>query len=207
MSDVEDTETLLALLASLLDHPVHDQSMLLDALVRSEGDVERAARFLNASKSSSKTEECKTSNKIATPQSAKKRKRNTGLEGWLVQGEAKRANTDVSPNGKRTTSPIEGSLDKSHVAAPLEISHRVGESSKTCSSSAASSPTKVKPVSRSEFMSIFQQPEPASKSGPPKLPPLTLATPDMVANHTPCTMHLSVLPPELACRYVRLRST
>jgi hypothetical protein len=202
MSDVEDTETLLALLASLLDHPLHDQSMLLDALVRSEGDVERAARFLNASKSGSKTEGYKTSNKIATPQSAKKRKRNTGLEGWLVQGEVKRANTNVSPNGERITLPIEGSLDKSHVAAPL--AHRIGESSKTRSSSAASSPTKVKPVSRSEFMSIFQQPEPASKLGPPKLPPLTLATPDMVANHTPCTMHLSVLPPELACRYVRL---
>ncbi|KAI0692404.1 hypothetical protein BC835DRAFT_1277780 [Cytidiella melzeri] len=35
---------------------------------------------------------------------------------------------------------------------------------------------------------------------PPKFPPLTLATPDLVAKHTPCTMHLSVLPPELACR-------
>ena len=29
--------------------------------------------------------------------------------------------------------------------------------------------------------------------------PLTLATPALVALHTPCTLHYSVLPPELAC--------
>ncbi len=32
------------------------------------------------------------------------------------------------------------------------------------------------------------------------LPPLTLATPSMVATHTPCTLHLSILPPDLARR-------
>jgi len=32
------------------------------------------------------------------------------------------------------------------------------------------------------------------------LPPLLLSTPDSVAQNTPCTFHLSVLPPELACK-------
>ncbi|OSD08701.1 hypothetical protein PYCCODRAFT_1357282 [Trametes coccinea BRFM310] len=39
-----------------------------------------------------------------------------------------------------------------------------------------------------------------SKAKVPTLPPLTLTTPESVAEHTPCTMHHSVLPPELACR-------
>ncbi|KAH6918727.1 hypothetical protein BKA70DRAFT_1089537 [Coprinopsis sp. MPI-PUGE-AT-0042] len=45
------------------------------------------------------------------------------------------------------------------------------------------------------------QPPPSSpkKSIAAKLPPLTLATPALVAQHTPCTLHHSVLPPELAC--------
>jgi hypothetical protein len=29
---------------------------------------------------------------------------------------------------------------------------------------------------------------------------LTLTNPSMVAQHTPCTMHLSILPPKLACK-------
>ena len=33
----------------------------------------------------------------------------------------------------------------------------------------------------------------------PRLPPLTLTNPSMVAQHTPCTLHYSVLPPDLAC--------
>ncbi|OCH95052.1 hypothetical protein OBBRIDRAFT_721704 [Obba rivulosa] len=45
-------------------------------------------------------------------------------------------------------------------------------------------------------------PEGLSKQNqtPPRAPPLTLATPSLVAQHTPCTLHYSVLPPELACR-------
>ncbi|KAF9821332.1 hypothetical protein IEO21_00578 [Rhodonia placenta] len=35
---------------------------------------------------------------------------------------------------------------------------------------------------------------------PPRFPPLTLATPALVAQHTPCTLHPSILPPALACR-------
>ncbi|KAI0810934.1 hypothetical protein BC629DRAFT_1259795, partial [Irpex lacteus] len=39
---------------------------------------------------------------------------------------------------------------------------------------------------------------------PPKYPPLTLATPELIAKHVPCSMHLSVLPPELALYYAMI---
>ncbi|KAH7107480.1 hypothetical protein BKA62DRAFT_610313 [Auriculariales sp. MPI-PUGE-AT-0066] len=34
----------------------------------------------------------------------------------------------------------------------------------------------------------------------PRLQPVTLSTPALVQRHTPCTMHLNILPPELACQ-------
>lgn len=50
----------------------------------------------------------------------------------------------------------------------------------------------------------FIAPHDTSLSDPiptlPRLPPLTLSNPDLVKKHTPCTMHLRVLPPDLACR-------
>ncbi|EKM55474.1 uncharacterized protein PHACADRAFT_184269 [Phanerochaete carnosa HHB-10118-sp] len=70
-------------------------------------------------------------------------------------------------------------------------------------SSPSNSPSKKpKTVTNDEFMALLRLPNSSDSkpSGPPKFPPLTLTTPDMVAKHTPCTMHLSVLPPELACR-------
>ncbi|KAJ7349213.1 hypothetical protein DFH08DRAFT_998809 [Mycena albidolilacea] len=48
-------------------------------------------------------------------------------------------------------------------------------------------------------MTVLKQP-PKTEQGVPKLPPLMLSTPAMVAEHTPCTLHPSILPPELACR-------
>ncbi|KAF8436942.1 hypothetical protein L210DRAFT_873116 [Boletus edulis BED1] len=48
-------------------------------------------------------------------------------------------------------------------------------------------------------MSVLRPPPPSSKPSVPRLPPLTLSNPSMVAQHTPCTLHLSALPPELAC--------
>ena len=55
-----------------------------------------------------------------------------------------------------------------------------------------------KPDASVDFMSVLRQPSP--RISPPKLLPLTLSTPVLVAKHTPCTQHLSVLPSELACR-------
>ncbi|KAJ7273205.1 hypothetical protein C8J57DRAFT_1063856 [Mycena rebaudengoi] len=48
-------------------------------------------------------------------------------------------------------------------------------------------------------MTVLRQP-PSPQRILAKLPPLTLSTPALVAEHTPCTLHPSILPPELACR-------
>ncbi|KDR81468.1 hypothetical protein GALMADRAFT_60387 [Galerina marginata CBS 339.88] len=48
-------------------------------------------------------------------------------------------------------------------------------------------------------MAVLRQP-PSPPKGPPRLPPMILSNPQMVAERTPCTLHLSILPPELACR-------
>jgi len=51
------------------------------------------------------------------------------------------------------------------------------------------------------LMTVLRQPAPPSpKKSLAQKPPITLATPAFVAKHTPCTLHYSVLTPELACR-------
>ncbi|CAK5264704.1 unnamed protein product [Mycena citricolor] len=50
-----------------------------------------------------------------------------------------------------------------------------------------------------DLMSVLRQP-PKIEKPILKLPPLTLSTPKMVAEHTPCTLHPSILPPELATK-------
>ncbi|KAF9458663.1 hypothetical protein BDZ94DRAFT_1284765 [Collybia nuda] len=49
-------------------------------------------------------------------------------------------------------------------------------------------------------MSVLKRPPNSRDKIMPRLPPLILSNPIMVAKNTPCTLHLSVLPPELACR-------
>ncbi|KAJ3804394.1 hypothetical protein F5876DRAFT_53470 [Lentinula aff. lateritia] len=48
-------------------------------------------------------------------------------------------------------------------------------------------------------MAVLKQPPPSKKTAPRK-PTLILTSPQMVAEHTPCTMHLSVLPLQLASK-------
>ncbi len=66
--------------------------------------------------------------------------------------------------------------------------------------------TKRKPVSSSasakppvDLMSVLRQPSSPQK-GPIQLPPMVLSSPELIAKHTPCTLHLSVLPADLACQ-------
>lgn len=65
--------------------------------------------------------------------------------------------------------------------------------------------TKKKPVSSAfakppvDLMSVLRQP-PSPQKGPIQLPPIALSSPELVAKHTPCTLHHSVLPADLACR-------
>lgn len=67
-------------------------------------------------------------------------------------------------------------------------------------------PSRTKPLSEratgSNIRNAFEflrAPTEADKPSKARLAPLTLATPALVAQHTPCTLHYSVLPPELAC--------
>ncbi|KAJ7090276.1 hypothetical protein B0H15DRAFT_837911 [Mycena belliarum] len=53
-------------------------------------------------------------------------------------------------------------------------------------------------LSATNLLDVLRQPK--IDKTLPKLPPLMLPTPALVAEHTPCTLHPSVLPPELACR-------
>jgi hypothetical protein len=160
----DDTETLLALLSSLLTGRAPDAVVLLDALVQYNGDVAAAAQFLNSKENNPDKKQ------------GGKRKRVVDLDNWLKPSASKiskmidlQLNTDqtsssTSPMAKGAAAPQSGSPEK----PPLDL------------------------------MSILRQPLSNQKSIP-RLPPLMLAKPALVAEHTPCTLHLSVLPPDLAC--------
>ncbi|KAG7098764.1 hypothetical protein E1B28_000673 [Marasmius oreades] len=106
------------------------------------------------------------------------RKRRRGLQEWLEQG----------TSNKTSKSEEQGS------------SHNVNRGS--------SGPSVVrKPPSHSSkhpetvnLMNILHQPPPSKKKIPEQKPPLLLSNPTMIAKYTPCTLHLSVLPPELASK-------
>ena len=186
----EDTEVLLASLASLLEPNVPKQSDLLNALVDCNGDVESAAQLLRGSRQARQDR--------ANP---KKRKRvdSSNLEGWLRTSanstDAKRVNDVPHPEdaagrlesakmkspSKPTRSPKDGETRDEQVF----LKPRSSDSSKG-----------GRPVN---LMSVLRPP-PTEKANANRNPPLTLSNPSMVAEHTPCTLHCSVLPPELACQ-------
>lgn len=143
--DSNDTDTLLALVASLLTEKRPDPDTILEALVQCNGDVDAAANLLNGK--------------------TKKRKR-ASLEAWLTKS-SKNLSSDDAP---------------------------AREESRFSSSSTA----RLLPVT--DLMSVLKPPSSPAKKKLVQLPPLLLTNPDMVARNTPCTLHLSVLPPELACK-------
>lgn len=175
--DGSDTETLIAMVSSLLDGSPPDGSVILEALVSCDGDVAAAAKALN-------TRRLDTPSKVA----GSKRKRKANIEDWLKASPRQGAATDEASSStpsRTRTSAKPASKDK-----PI-----------------SSSSLRVKPVSTSkatvDLMSVLKQPKPASadsRKTAARLPPLMLYTPEKVAEHTPCTMHLNVLPQELACR-------
>lgn len=170
---MEDTETLLALVCSLLTVPKPELDVLLDALLSSDGDVHAAAKLLNSGD--------ETRSKPAS--SASKRKdRSVGLQGWLNAGNSKVETTisDSPPRKKRdvkesSLSPVKAIIKDATVRSGSPIKPKV------------------------DLMSVLRQP-PSSTRSVPRLLPLTLTNPSMVSQHTPCTMHLSILPPELSCK-------
>ncbi|KAJ3558672.1 hypothetical protein NM688_g780 [Phlebia brevispora] len=189
--DLEDTDTLIALVSSLLtDRDGHDQAAILDALIESEGDPQTAARLLVSIGSS----------RHASSSKGKRKGVKGGLDGWLQRA------SSPSPSGSKSSS-----LKRYRSLSPSKLAHHASPdslskpSSKKPRSAAVSSPCpspKGKTISNEQFMAILRPPNSMdSKSkGPTKYTPLTLTTPEEVARHTPCTLHPSVLPAELACR-------
>jgi len=168
---MDDTETLIALVASLLPshHNANNSDSILSALIDANGDANAAAQILLRPTTSTK--------------SGKKRGRPVDLQTWLNPLKSKQKINNVKATSGvssiNATEPSSKSIE-SRESLPL------------------SSSTVKPPV---DLMSVLRQPAPSSsKAGPLRLPPMILTTPEMVAEHTPCTLHLSVLPPELACR-------
>lgn len=166
MDTLEDTDTLLALVSSLLKTKTQpDPAEILDALVKSNGDPTAAAQLLEHPK----------------PVLTKKRKRIGDLDDWLK-----------SPASTSITSHITPKTDSKGKGKAI-ISGSPSPSKRT-----QASPSTSKPIV--DLMSVLRQPPPSTKQPIPRLPPLTLSSPSLVSQHTPCTLHLSILPPELACK-------
>ena len=147
-----DTDTLIALVSSLLPQYTYTQDVILDALIQCKGDVEAAVEVLQSQRPTSK-------------------KRNLGsLDSWLHHPAKKISTCKVSPVLSTPRSAIKP-------YAPTTVAS-----------------------SSVNFMSILRRPPSDGPSTTSRLPPLTLSTPALVAEHTPCTLHLSVLPQELACK-------
>ncbi|TFK42728.1 hypothetical protein BDQ12DRAFT_676712 [Crucibulum laeve] len=165
--DSNDTDTLLALVLSLLNDQIFNTDRILDALVQCDGDAVAAANMLNGKQVPLDSEVRKG-----------KRKR-IELDSWL-----KTARPNTVSNGNSPLPPPTATLRP--ISKPGSSSIRVKPTSKSES----------KPVDLSK---VLKQP-PSMKKAPIGLPPLLLSSPSLVAEYTPCTLHLSVLPPELACK-------
>lgn len=194
MTDNADTDVLLALLASMIKGPVPSQDILLGALADAEGSVEAAAARLNSRQ---------------TPKTASsKRKSMNGskLDSWVVN--KKRRDEGHARPTSRTTET--GTSTKGTVSVPINVDDSTDDNRTSQLLEAEGSPSGKKarfptPPTVS-LMNILKQPPPPTKI-PQKLQPRTLGTPDLVAQNSPCTLHPSILPPELACRlfYAMLR--
>jgi len=141
-----DTDTLLALVSSLLTPPVPDIEVVLNALVKCHGDVKAAAHFINKSN---------------------QRKR-ANLDHWLVK--------DSAPKSIGVCTDRESTKRQRKLIMPSSLP----------------------PTPAINLMSVLRSP--ASEKIISRSLPLMLSNPTMVAKNTPCTLHLSALPSELACR-------
>lgn len=177
MNDDVDTEIMLVSLASLLEPDVPDTSILLNTLVECSGNVEAAAQRLRWRPAS-----------LSDPPDNEKRKRKRAavdLDDWLS-----------SPSTASSSAPKKKPV--SEVKPPSTGTVKVTTSTSqfiSASKPHSAGSTPAKPV---DLMSILKAP-PSEKQSAPRFPPLTLTNPQMVAKHTPCTLHTNILPPEVAC--------
>lgn len=166
----DDNDVLITLVDSLLD-PGHpfSHSHILEALVERSGDVAGAAEYLKKIPSGSTGARVR----VGEGPSTLKRKRKSNLDAWLKPSSTStRSGTSPEPTEPPAQKiRLEGTKPKSAISS--------------------------KPVM--DLMSVLRPPRSTEKKGPPKLPPLTLSSPSLVAEHTPCTLHYSVLSPDLAC--------
>lgn len=180
MDGPEDTDTLLALIRSLLpDNITPSQESLLDALVQTDGDVEKAAEIISKQRLNSK------------------RKRKVSLDSWLIHTTAPSNDSNGQSSSLQSRRLGSESPDKK----PRSASSASGTSTtKIAPDPSLSTRRPVKPVDN--LLDFLRRPPVSVATGTsvPRLPPLTLSNPSLVAQHTPCTHHLGILPAELACR-------
>jgi hypothetical protein len=181
MDGSEDTETLLALLCSLLpDDVVPTQQSLLEALLQTEGNVEMAAEVVLKQRPNGK------------------RKRNVSLDDWLTRPGS--SSKDITGHSPPPDSPANDALqNRSRLGSESPTNKKPRSADGTSTTKKGPHPVSkpVKPVKN--LLDVLRQPPTSSAAaGPPRLSPLTLSNPSLVAQHTPCTLHLGVLPSELA---------
>jgi hypothetical protein len=175
----EDTDILLALLETSLPSQLSvPKEELLEALISSDGDVELATKILNGTP---------PRNTSASParKSNSKRKAEARLDDWL--GNSKRR---LLPKDIRCENGAFEGVPPDHLKHPLESStvsevSVVGQNPENLPSSSA----------RSSPLALILKDKSSKKTrGPQRLPVLSLITPEAVANHTPTTLHTSILP-------------
>lgn len=170
--DLEDTDVLIALVSSLLESttPAPSQETILDALTRSNGDVDAAAKLVRSAP-------------IAPP--SRKRKRGSDIMSTWLSKSSEQSSTSSKPKSFIEPSSHVHTTDRPISPSPKK--HRPP-------ASAPAKPTV-------DLMTVLRQaPVSKFKEEIPRLPPLTLTTPELVAKHSTCTLHPSILPSELACR-------
>ena len=190
MEQEHDTDLLLAMLSSLLQSPLPSEQTLLDVLVECNGDVQTAAKLLQpvitAGSSPSSPRNIGSLTPTTIPLNSRKRKReHTYLDRWLQKQSTSESHQLLSSSAiTHQTNP--SSLD----IYDSSLSAKNAETSFDSSMSV--------PKLQINYTSVLRPPLSKGSTIPRQLP-LTLTSPKMVAEHTPCSLHYSILPQELAC--------
>ena len=194
----QDTDMLLAILASMIEPPIPEQDVLLEALINANGDVESAAASLRHG--------------APVPYLSKKRTLSGVLDNWLAPSQAessqpKKKSRSVQSTHGTMAEQRQTSSNKQRTIVENERGESSGStnpiSNTSTSVSGLSEPSTSPSKSPSKPVISLTEVLRAPPSEPPRIPrlaPLTLANPSLVEKHTPCTLHLNVLPPELATR-------
>lgn len=112
--------------------------------------------------------------------SSKKRKRAVALDDWLQ-----------TPGSTSSSKPLSKRVQSDPTQNPIENTPQ--------SRALTGLPGSTKPLSTNALALLRPPPSEASKAQP-QLPPMVLSNPTLVAERTPCILHPSILPPELARR-------